>query len=509
MYIAAPRFSFKSRAPQSAATIVRLFAFAVLVLPGVSDLRAQSQPASRPTTAPVIAPEQRTAAERVANRLRDASTQIIASVLAGNDGYTKLEHLCDDVGNRLSGSPGMERAIEWATKTLAADGQENVRRQTVMVPRWVRGSESIEMLTPRSEMLPMLGLGGSVGTPTEGITAPVISVSGQEELGELGDKVAGKIVLFDVPMPESDPELGSGYGVAVRYRGAGARYAVQYGAVAALVRSVTTHSLRSPHTGAMGYLDAIKKIPAAAITVEDAARITRLQKRGIEVTLRLKMDARTEPDVPGANVMGELRGREKPEEIVVIGGHLDSWDVGQGAHDDGGGCVMALEALHMLRKLDLRPRRTIRVVLFANEENGLAGGNKYAAEFAGDLKNHVAGIEADSGTFRPMGFSVDFEDAGKQALAAAQVEALQTNLAQLGALKTRSGFSGADVGPMRASGVPLLGLNVDQTRYFDYHHTQADTFDKVAKADLDQCVAAMAAMAYMLAEMPGRLGEEW
>ncbi len=378
----------------SSGGVARIASSVGIALLAIPSAMAQSSSTTQTSTAPVVAAAQRFAADGAAARMRDATERIITGVLAGNDGYTKLEHLCDDVGNRLSGSPGMERALDWAVKTLEADGQENVRKQPVMVPKWVRGAESIELISPRSEMLPMVGLGGSVGTPPEGITAPVISVSGQEELGELGNKVAGKIVLFDVPMPENDPELGSGYGVAVRYRGAGARYAVQYGAVAALVRSVTTRSLRTPHTGAMGYLDAIKKIPSAAITVEDAARITRLQKRGIEVTLRLKMEAHTDPDVLGANVIGEIRGREKPEEVVVIGGHLDSWDVGQGANDDGGGCIMALEALHMLRKLDLRPRRTIRVVLFANEENGLAGGKKYSEEFAAELKNHFAGIEA-------------------------------------------------------------------------------------------------------------------
>lgn len=469
----------------------------------------QSRPASRSAGAAPVSPAQRSAAQRAAGAYQELSQRIIAGALAENDGYAKLERLCDDVGHRLSGSPGMDRAIDWAIATLERDGHENVRRQKVMVPKWVRGDESLEMTAPLVLSLPMLGLGGSVGTPPEGITAQVISVSGLEELGEVKHLVPGKIVLFDVPMSADNAEQGAGYGAAVRYRGAGARYAVEHGAVAALVRSVTPRSLRSAHTGAMGYFDAIKKIPAAAVTVEDAARITRMQKRGIEVTLRLKMEARTEPDVEGANVLAELRGREKPDEIVVIGGHLDSWDVGQGAHDDGGGCVMAIEALHVLRRLELRPRRTIRVVLFANEENGLAGGRKYAEEFADELPRHVAAIEADSGTFRPTGFSADLSDADKQALAAAQIEALLANLSRLGTLQVRTGFSGADIGPMRAAGVPLLGQNVDMTRYFDYHHTHADTFDKVAKVDLDQNIAAMAALAYMLADMPGRLGEEW
>jgi carboxypeptidase Q len=438
-------------------------------------------------------------------RYADVAQRILDAVRAGNDGYRKLERLCDDIGHRLSGSPGLERAIDWAVATLKADGHENVRTQPVDVVRWVRGEESLEMIEPRRMRLSMLGLGGSVATPPEGITAPVISVSGQDELNELREKVRGKIVLFDVPMSSTSPERGSGYGTAARYRGYGARWASEFGAVAALTRSATTRSLRSPHTGAMNYFDAKNRIPAAALATEDAAMISRMLKSGAEVKVTLKMQARSDEQLArSANVIAELRGSEQPDEVVLIGGHLDSWDVGQGAHDDGGGCVQSMEALNVLRKLGLRPRRTIRVVLFTNEENGLAGGRAYAKEHAAELPRHVAAIETDSGTFTPRGFGVSVE--GKQDAAIAQLGEIVKLLAPLGADSASGGGGGADISPMGPAGVPLLGLRVDQTHYFDYHHTHADTLDKIDPKHLDQCVAAMAIVAYVLADMPGRLG---
>jgi hypothetical protein len=472
--------------------------------------------ARSPSSAPGVAPgvtqgvaTQPAAAggPRIAEMYAAPAQRIIEAALAGTDAYCKLEELCDDIGNRLSGSPGLEKAVEWAAETMRRDGQENVRLEPVMVPKWVRGEESLEMLEPRVMNLPMLGLGGSVGTPPEGITAEVISVSGLEELGELGQKVAGRIVLFDVPMPEGDGERGGGYGTAVQYRVAGARWASQHDAVAALVRSVTTRSLRSPHTGGMNYLDARKRIPAASVSVEDAVRITRLQKRGIPVVVRLKMSARFEGMVPSANVVGELRGRESPDEIVVIGGHIDSWDVGQGANDDGGGCVTAMETINLLRKLGLVPRRTIRVVLWTNEENGLSGGNTYVKEHADELGRHVAAIESDSGVARPIGFSVGHQDEARAAAALERVRDIVTLLAPIGVAQATAGGGGADIGPMRPHGVPLLGLSADMSHYFDVHHTHADTLDKVSRAELDKHVAAMAVMAYVLADMPVRLGE--
>lgn len=444
---------------------------------------------------------------KLSEQYQEAAKKILDATLAGNEAHGKLEELCYLVGHRLSGSPALDKALDWAVAAFKKDGQENVRKEPVRVPRWVRGNESLVMLEPRETPVAMLGLGGSVGTPPEGITAEVLAVRDEEELKKVGEQAKGKILLFNFPMPPYDPEKGSGYGSAVHYRVHGARLAGECGAVACLIRSVTAKSLRSPHTGAMHYFDTPRRVPAAAVSVEDAEMIHRLTKRGIKVVLRLKMEAREEESAMSANVVAELRGRTNPEEIVVIGGHIDSWDVGQGAHDDGAGCVTAMEALNVLRKLNLVPRRTIRVVLWTNEENGLAGGRQYAKDHADELKNHVAAIEADTGGFQPQGFGVSVENKDREKRAAAQLEEITRLLAPIQATRAHTGGGGADIGPMGPAGVPLLSLDVEGSRYFDYHHTHADTFDKVDPKDLTHCVAAMAVMAYVLADMPGRLGD--
>lgn len=442
----------------------------------------------------------------LAERYRNDSERIISAALGSNDAYRKLAELCDDIGHRLSGSPQLERALDWAAETLRRDGHENVRIEHVMVPRWVRGAESLTMTLPRTQSLPMLGLGGSVGTGPEGITAPVLSVPDEAALEALGDGAKGKIILFDNPMPTYDPATGSGYGTTVRFRGKGARLAAEQGAVACLVRSVTATSLRSPHTGAMRYGDARVKIPAAAISTEDAAMITRLGKRDVPVEATLRMEARDEEMAPSGNVIAELRGATAPQEIIVISGHIDSWDVGQGAHDDGAGCVIAMEALKVLRKLKMRPRRTIRVVLWTNEENGLAGAKQYAVDHKAELSMHVAAIEADSGGFQPIGYSIECKDKEMEELAAAQMRDILRLLEPLGATNVTVGHSGADLSPMKETNVVLMGHRCEGTKYFDYHHSRADTLDKVDPDELARNVAVMATVAFVLADMPERIG---
>ncbi len=442
----------------------------------------------------------------IAEKYRPAVDKIMAAALAENNAYKKLEELCLFVGHRLSGSPQLEKAIDWAVEAMKKDGHENVRREKVMVPHWVRGKESARLVEPRDTPLCMLGLGGSIATPPDGITAPVLVVKDKDDLEARGDDAKGKIVLFNNPMPAYDPVTGSGYGKTVHYRGKGAIYAAEKGAVACLVRSVTAKSLCTPHTGAMRYDDAVPKIPAAAITVEDADMIARLSERGVPVVVNLKMEAKTLEDAPSANVVAELRGREKPEEIVVIGGHIDSWDVGHGAHDDGAGCVMAMEAISILRRLNMIPRRTIRVVLWTNEENGLAGGKAYAKDHEAELKNHVAAIESDSGGFRPDGYSVECEDKERQEIAFRQIKEIGSLLTSIGPMEFNQGHSGADISPMKPAGVVLMGHSVEGSTYFDYHHTPADTIDKVIPHELSQNVAVMAAVAYIIADMPERFG---
>ncbi len=444
---------------------------------------------------------------RIAERYREAAERIIRETLKENDAWNKMEQLCDGIGHRLSGSRGLEQAIDWAVAAMKQDGHENVRKQKVMVPHWVRGAESAALVEPYEYALGMLGLGGSVGTPPEGITAPVLVVADEKELDAAGEKAQGKIVLFNNPMPPYDPLKGSGYGTAVRFRHRGAQLAAAQGAVACLVRSVTARSLRTPHTGAMSYGDSEKKIPAAAITIEDAEMLARLQRRGVTPMVNLKMSARTLPDAESANVIGELRGREKPEEIVVIGGHIDAWDVGQGAHDDAGGCVISMEAINVLRRLNLIPRRTIRVVLWTNEENGLRGGKAYAAEHAAEMEHHVAAIESDGGVFRPTGFSLECSDKDREAIAAQQLHDIVNLLKVLGSMNVDIGGSGADISPMKPAGVVLIGHSTDGSHYFDHHHAPSDTLDKVDPTELSQNVAAMAVVAYVLADMEERVGQ--
>jgi carboxypeptidase Q len=443
----------------------------------------------------------------LANEYRQSVNRIIDAALAGNEAYEKMHHLCDGIGHRISGSESLEKAIAWAVETMKADGQENVHAEAVMVPKWVRGQESARMVAPREFDLHMLGLGMSVGTPPEGITASVVCCCDEKEFEAASDKVAGKIVLFNNPMPQYDPMKGSCYGETVRFRGKGPSMAARNGAVACFVRSVTANSLRSPHTGATRYEDGVTQIPAAAISTEDAEMIARLIHDGTDVRVCLKMEAKHEGMSPSANVVAELRGREKPEEILVIGGHIDSWDVGHGAHDDAGGCVIAMEAINVLRKLNLRPRRTIRVVLWTNEENGLAGGKQYAADHASELKNHIGAIEADSGVFSPRGIGVDCSDENRGKKALAQVADFMTLLSRLGPLKAESGGGGADISPMKPAGVIQMGFEVEGSTYFNYHHTHADTLDKIDPKQLNECVAAMAAISYVIADMPDRLGD--
>ncbi len=460
-------------------------------------------------TAQTLAPEKEPAVSSIVDDYKLVATRIIQSGRQGNDGYLKLQELCDDIGHRLSGSPSLEKAIEWAQATMKSDGHENVRAEKVMVNKWVRGNEYCQMISPRELEIPMLGLGGSVATPADGITAEVVVVKNKDELDSLSDdQVRGKIVVFNFPMPQWLETEGSGYGVAVQYRTNGAKWASERGAVAALVRSVTAYSLQSPHTGAMRYSGGpdVKKIPAAAISIEGATMLARMQARGLHPQVKLYMEAKDMGEVPSANVVGEIVGREKPEEIVLIGGHIDSWDVGQGAQDDGCGCIAAMEALNILRRLDLKPRRTIRVVLWTNEENGLAGARSYAARHQDEL--HVAGIESDSGGFKPEGLSIDMADDDKEQIALQQLTQILNLLEPLGATRAKTGYSGADVGQLKPSGAACLGLEVDGRLYFNTHHTWADTVDKVDPDELTDCAITVAVAAYVIADLPQRLGEQ-
>ena len=426
---------------------------------------------------------------------REPASRLIGAALADRAAWTKLAELTDTFGHRLSGSKGLEDAIDWAIGEMSRDGLENVRGEKVMVPHWVRGRERAELVSPSPHPLVMLGLGNSVGTPPEGIEAAAVVVGSFDELDALGPSLKGKIVVYNVPW--------AGYGPTVQYRSAGASRAAAYGAVGVLVRSVGQPGLRTPHTGALSYAPEQPKIPAAAIAHEDADRLQRLQDRGHKLVVRLAMEARMLPDAESANVIGEIVGRERPDEVVVLGCHLDSWDVGTGATDDGGGCVASWEALRLMKKLGLRPRRTIRVVLFTNEENGLRGGLAYRDQHKAELANHVLMVETDGGVFRPLGFGFSGNDSARTT-----VKAVATLLSGIGASRIGPAGGGADIGPsVQAGKVPSMSLDVDGALYFTIHHTEADTIDKIEPTDIARCVAALAVMGYVVADLPARLGQ--
>ena len=424
---------------------------------------------------------------------RDTVARLITEAQADQFAWNRLAELTDTFGARFSGSDNLARAIVWATEMMKKDGLENVRTERVMVPRWVRGSESLEMIAPPRHALPMLGLGGSVGTPPEGLEAEVVVVKSFDELMQRAAEVKGKIVLFNA--------VYTSYGQTNTYRTGGASAAARHGAVASLVRSIGPTGLRTPHTGNQTYAEGVARIPTAAITAEDAERLQRLADRGETIRVRLRMDAHMEADVESFNVVGELLGSELPDEIVLVGGHFDSWDVGTGASDDGVGCIVTWEAARLMLKLGIRPRRTVRVVLFTNEENGIRGGNGYRDRYLKQAPQHVLAIESDSGVFAPsrIGFT------GSEA-ATGMMRDIASLLEPLGLQNIGPGGGGADIGPIANAGkVPMLAYQGDATRYFTIHHTPADTIDRIAPEEVSKAAAALAAITYVVADARERL----
>ncbi|MBZ5618184.1 MAG: M20/M25/M40 family metallo-hydrolase [Acidobacteriia bacterium] len=426
-------------------------------------------------------------------RYRPVSGKLIDAALADTEGYQRLTYLCYRIGNRLSGSASLEKAIAWSAEQMKSAGLTNVRVIPTKVPHWVRGAESARMLSPLDKPLHMLGLGGSIATPPGGITADVVAVSDFSELDKLGrDRVQGKIVLYN--------QEYRGYGTTVTYRTNGASRAAALGAVAALVRSVTPLAMQTPHTGAMYYDESQPKIPTAAVSPEEAMMMARLVADGVPVKVHLEMSARMEPDADSGDVIGEIRGKELPDEVVVMGGHIDSWDVGQGAQDDGASIMACLQALALMKKLGLEPRRTIRVAFWVNEENGGRGGEAYREFVGGQIRNQVAAIEMDGGAEAPVGFGAGVDQASQQML-----QQIAKLLERVGAGEITGGGGGSDISPLMRDGVPGLAERTVGTHYFDWHHTETDTLDKVNPEDFRKNVAALAVMGYALADMPGRL----
>ena len=429
--------------------------------------------------------------------LTDGMRANLASLVAaakGTDGaWETVRGLLEASGPRLTGSAGGALAVAWATRALEARGFVNVHTEPVLAPHWERGEESGRLLFPIPLKLSLCALGGSVGTAPEGVEADVVEATSLEAVDTLGEKAKGKIVFIWQVM-ERGP-TGAGYGATVPIRSNGASRAAKVGAAAVVIRSVATSNARFPHTGALNYAEGAPKIPAAALAVPDADLLHSYLSQGRRVRLRLTLGARTLADAATANVVGEIRGRETPGEVIVVGGHLDSWDLGMGAEDDGAGCGIAIEAARLVGRLPRHPRRTIRVVLFANEENGLAGGLAYAKAHEAELPRHVAAVEADGGSGKASGFDWT---AGPSA--APLLGELAEFLAPSGLGESRGGGGGADVGPMRLAGVPLFSAIQDSSRYFDVHHSADDTFDKVDREGLASNVATVAALLYTLAE---------
>ncbi len=409
--------------------------------------------------------------------------------------WERLAYMTDYFPHRLSGSQMLEDAIDWMHDEMIADGFENVYKQEVMVPHWVRNEESAVMHGPYEKDMRMLGLGSSVGTPDEGIRAEVMVVSSFDEFEERADEAEGKIVLWNVPFTT--------YGETVQYRVHGASIASRAGAVASLLRSVTPFSMQTPHTGNIRYDEDVEPIPFAAITIEDSELIHRFIERGETIEVHLTMGAEMLPDALSHNIMGELRGSEKPEEIVVIGGHIDSWDVGHGVMDDAGGVVATWEALRLMKQLGLQPKRTIRVIGWTNEENGVMGGRAYRDMIweDGSYENHQLAYEIDFGVFEPFGFGLSGTDEARDML-----RPILQLTEPIGVTEIREGSSGTvDIGPLIRRGMPGMGIDTDTEKYFWYHHADSDTLDKQDPEDIAKVIAATAIMIYVVADMEERL----
>ena len=428
--------------------------------------------------------------------LRDRCARLAERALGDNRAIATLRSLIATAPKRLSGSPGADAAVQWGLAAMREIGLENVRAEPCLVPCWVRGEERAEVLGAGAMPLRVTALGGSVGTPPAGIEAEIVEVRSFEQLQALGEAARGKIVFFNRPMPRALRRTGQAYGEAVPQRSNGAIEAGKVGAIGAIVRSMTTAIDGYPHTGAMHYDEGVPKVPAAAVATADAETLAALGKQG-PVRVRLVLGCEIRPDVPGANVVGDLRGSERPDDIVLVGAHLDAWDLGTGAHDDGAGVAHVLEALRLLRACDVRSKCTIRAVLFANEENGLRGGLAYAADHAAELGRHRAAIETDGGGFSPVGFSTSLRDAEAEA-----VRALFLPLQDLGAgvFVAGAGAGGADIGPLHTAGVPCFALWVDGQRYFDYHHSAVDDLPAVHERELALGAAVVGFAASVLAD---------
>ncbi len=422
--------------------------------------------------------------------------------LTSSKTYSNLDYLCNAIGGRLSGSIQADKAVDWAKQAMYAAGADTVYLVPCMVPHWVRGAKEqakiISAKTKKTETLAICALGGSVATPINGITAEVIEVKSFDELDKLGaEKIKGKIIFYNVNLEPTHIHTGQAYGESVKYRYSGASKAAKYGAVASIVKSMTLSSNNSPHTGVMGYDTLYVKIPTCAVSAQGAKTIISVLQNDKAAKITIKMSCKTLPDKPSFSVVGEIKGSEFPNEYIVAGGHLDSWDNGQGAHDDGSGVVQSIETIAAFKALKIKPKRTIRAVAFMNEENGTRGANAYAAWVKKEKMKHIFAIESDAGGFTPR--SIDVETNGDTLNYFLKWNKL---FAPYG-VNIKKGWSGTDVEPLAGNGCVTGSYEPDSQRYFDYHHTQDDTFDKINKRELELGAACMTSFIYLLSEYGG------
>ncbi len=426
----------------------------------------------------------------------DMLKKIYKSALTESHCYSWLDDLSNKVGQRLSGSKGAEQGVIYTKQQMETLGLDRVYLQDVMVPKWVRGEKEVAyvQIGKKKISFPICALGLSVATPKSGLTASVIEVKSLDELKTLGDQVKGKIVFFNRPMNPEFIETFHAYGSCVDQRSSGAREAGKLGAVGVIVRSMNLRMDDLPHTGMTNYGDTPKesRIPAAAISTNGAEALSKLLKEHHEVKLYFKQSCQQFDDVLSYNVIGEIKGSEHPERIMIVGGHLDSWDLGDGSQDDGAGCVQSMAVLELFKKVNYKPKNTIRVVLFMNEENGVKGGTKYGEEALKNNENHIFALESDSGGFTPRGFSIESDDANFNTMASWK-DLFEPYLIHI----FHKGHSGTDIGPLKSEKIVKVGLQPDSQRYFDYHHAANDKFDAVNKRELELGAAAMASLMYL------------
>lgn len=425
--------------------------------------------------------------------------RISDEVLLHGTCYDNLRVLCKTIGHRLSGSPEAEKAVLWGQKMMTEAGADKVWLQAVDVPRWVRGKEQLKLsLGAKGSFIsvPMLSLGNSEGTNNKVLEAPVVMVNTFEEFKTLSkEQVKGKIVFFNYRFRQDLVNTFNGYGDAVKYRWASPAIAAEKGAAGVIIRSISTGADDVPHTGSMRYVDSLPHIPEVAIGNITADKLEAACKKANPVKAQLQSQCRMEGTVASYNVIGEIKGTEHPEEIIVVGGHLDSWDVGEGAHDDGAGCVQSIEVIRTMKSLGIRPKRTIRAVLFMNEENGTKGGNAYADSAKANKEKHILAIETDAGGFSPRGFGLVMKETQKK-----RIQQYAPLLLPYGVYDFNQDEGGADISFLGKQGIPMAGLLPDPQRYFDLHHTNSDVFEAVNHRELKMGAVALASLVYIVSE---------